>query len=125
MWRRVVTRMPSTTESLEATHVHLNEAISPRNPFWASLALFFEVIADKTIHIETAAVHDFRPFLNRSKRRRQSVSQRKMAEECAFFGSTAEVCSCTETVHVSSSYQADIPCSHRYSMGVVKPGFHG
>jgi hypothetical protein len=34
MWKRVSTRMPSTTNSIEATHVHLNEAISRRNPFW-------------------------------------------------------------------------------------------
>jgi hypothetical protein len=59
MWRRVVTRIPSTTNSLEATHGYLNEAISRRNPFWAFLALLFEAIADKTIHFETAAVHDF------------------------------------------------------------------
>jgi hypothetical protein len=38
------------------------------------------------------------------------------------FGSTAEVCSCAETVHVSFSYQADIPCSHRYAMMAVKLG---
>jgi hypothetical protein len=90
----------------------LNDAILRRNPFWAFLALLFEAIADKTIHFETAAVHDFRTTLKRSTRRSQSVSQRRMAEECAFFGSTAEVCSCAEAVHVSSAYQADIPCSH-------------
>jgi hypothetical protein len=121
MWRRVVMRMPSTTNCLEVTHKHLNEAISRRNPFWDSLALLFEAIADKTIRFETAAVHDFRISLKRSRRKSQSVSQRRRAEKCAFLGSTAEVCSCTETVHVSSSYQADIPCSHRYAMGAVKP----
>jgi hypothetical protein len=113
--------MPSTTNSLEATHGHLNEAISWRNPFWAPLALLFEVISDKTMHFETAAVHDFRTSLKRSKTKSQSVSQPKMAEECAFLGSTAEIYSCAETVHASSSYQADIPCSHRYAMGTVKP----
>jgi hypothetical protein len=80
LWRRVVMRIPSTTNSLEATHGHLNEVISRRNPFWASLALLFEAIADKTIHFETAAVHDFRTSLKGSKRRSQSVSQRRMAE---------------------------------------------
>jgi hypothetical protein len=49
--------MPSTTNSLEATHGHLNEAISRRNPFWAFLALLFEAIADKTIHFEPASSH--------------------------------------------------------------------
>jgi hypothetical protein len=104
--------MPSTTDSLEATHGHLNEAISRRTPFWASLALLFEAMADKTIHFETVSVHDFRSSLKRPERRSQSAPQRRMAEEFALFGSTAEVCSCAETVRVSSSYQADIPCSH-------------
>jgi hypothetical protein len=113
MWRRVVTRMPSTTQSFEATHRHLNDAISRRNPFCASLALLFEAIADKTIDFETAAVHDFRASLKQSKRRSQSVSWGRMPEEWVFFGSTAEVCSCAETVRVSFSYQADILCSHR------------
>jgi hypothetical protein len=122
MWRRVVTRMPSTTNSLQTTHRHLNEAILRRNLFWASLVLFFEAIVDKAIHFETAAVHDFRTSQKRSKRRSQSASKRRMTKECAFFGSTAEVCSCAETVHVSCFYQADIPCSHRYAMGAMKPG---
>jgi hypothetical protein len=55
--------MPSTTNSLELTHWHLNEAISRRNPFWTSLALLFEAIADKTIHFGTAVVQDFRTSL--------------------------------------------------------------
>jgi hypothetical protein len=78
--------MSSSTNSLEATHRHLSEAISRRNPFWASLALLFEAIADKTIHFETAAVYNFRTSLKRSKKRSQSVSKRRMAEECAFLG---------------------------------------
>jgi hypothetical protein len=69
MWRRVVKRIPITTDSLEATHWYLNEAISRRNPFWASLALLFQAIADKTIHFEKAIVHDFRTSLKRSKSR--------------------------------------------------------
>jgi hypothetical protein len=44
-----------------------------------------------------------------------------MAEEYGFLRSTAEVCSCAKTVHVSSSYQADILYNHRYAMGAVKP----
>jgi hypothetical protein len=44
-----------------------------------------------------------------------------MNEECAFFGTSNEACGCAETVHMSSMYHTDIPCSHRYVLGATKP----
>jgi hypothetical protein len=121
MWKRVDTRMPSTTNSLEATHGHLNEAISRRNTFWASMAVLSDAIADKTVHFKTALTHDFRAALKRSRRRSEIIPPERMAEECAHFGTSDSVCLCGETVHLSSSYRADLPCSHRFSRGARKP----
>jgi hypothetical protein len=69
MWRCIGTRMPSTTNSLEATHGHRNEQISRRNPFWGSMAIRYNSISDKTLHFDAALVHDFRTGLKRSRRR--------------------------------------------------------
>jgi hypothetical protein len=44
-----------------------------------------------------------------------------MAEESAFFGTSCDSCGCAETVHLSSSYLADVACSHRYSLKAHKP----
>jgi hypothetical protein len=123
MWKRVDLRMPRTTNSLEATHRHLNETISRRNSFWHSLAILTDSIAEKTLNFELALVHDFRTSLKRSKRRVQFVPEEQMREECAFFGATTEACGCEETVHISSMYHADIhtvPCSHPYVLGAAK-----
>jgi hypothetical protein len=44
-----------------------------------------------------------------------------MTEKCAFFGTSRGSCGCAETVHLSSSYRADVPYRHQYSLGVHKP----
>jgi hypothetical protein len=118
----VILRIPSTTNSLEATHGHLNETITRRNSFWQSLTILFDSIADKTLHFDLALAHDFRASMKRSKRRAQLISGERMAEECAFFGTSSEACGCAETVHLASLYQTDVPCNHRYSLGAKKPG---
>jgi hypothetical protein len=121
MWRRIGTRMPSTTNSLEATHGHLNEQISRRNPFWGSMAILYNSISDKTLHLDKALVHDFRTSLKRSRRRSQQLDAERMRDECATFQSSATACGCSETLHLASCYRTDIPCSHRYAMGADKP----
>jgi hypothetical protein len=86
MWRRIALLMPSTTNSLEATHAHVNEAVSKRNPFWGSIAMFYNSIADKTLHFDAAFAHDFRTAQKRYRRRCQDVSAEQMSEECAYLG---------------------------------------
>jgi hypothetical protein len=121
MWRRIGTRMPSTTNSLEATHGHLNEEISRRNPFWASLAILHGAIMDKTLNVHEALVHDFQASLKRSRRRGRELDGRRMREECALFESSASSCRCSETAHLSACYRVDLPCSHRHAQGACKP----
>jgi hypothetical protein len=96
MWRRIETRMPSTTNSLEGTHGHLNEYISRRNPLWGSMAILYNAIADKTLHFDRALVHDFRTAPKRSRRRSRDINERRMLEECATFGASAVACWCSE-----------------------------
>jgi hypothetical protein len=96
MWKCVHTRMPNTTNSLKAIHGRLNEVISRRNPFWESMAILYDAIADKTIHFDAALAPDFRAGLKRCKRRSHRVPADQMAEECASFGTSREACSCGE-----------------------------
>lgn len=121
MWRRIGTRMPSTTNCLEATHGHLNAEISRRNPFWASLAILHDSISDKTLHFHSAFVHDFRTALKRSRRRSAGLDPERMREECEIFQSSSISCACSETKHLSACYRTELPCSHRYAMGATKP----
>jgi hypothetical protein len=121
MWRRIPTRLPSTTNSLEATHGHLNEAISRRNPFWQSMGILYGSVSDKVQHFDVALVQGFRLALKRYSRRCRDLPKERMDEECMDFGTSIEACSCGETVHLSSCYRTDIPCGHRYAKGARKP----
>jgi hypothetical protein len=85
MWRRIDTRMPSTTNSLEATHGHLNEATSRRNPFWQSMEILHSAISAKTQHFDLALAHNFRAVLKRCSRRYRNLPEEQMREELKDF----------------------------------------
>jgi hypothetical protein len=121
MWKRVHSKMPSTTNTLEATHGYLNDTITRRDSLWQSLIILVYSITDKTIDFDTALAHDFRASLKRSKRRSQLVSPDRMAEESAFFGISCDSCGRAEIIHLSASYRANVPCSRRYSLEAHKP----
>jgi hypothetical protein len=42
---------------------------------------------------------------------------------CASFGASAKACCCTESVHHSSSDQADVSYGHRSARGALKPAY--
>jgi hypothetical protein len=48
---------------LPATLGHLNEAISRRNRFWASMGILYSAIADETQHFDVTLLHNFRSVL--------------------------------------------------------------
>jgi hypothetical protein len=85
------------------------------------VCLLYSAISDKTQHFDLALAHNFRTILKRCSRRNRNLPKDQMEEECRDFGTSIEACSCAETVHLSSCYRTDIPCSHRYSKGAHKP----
>jgi hypothetical protein len=58
---RATTRMPSTTNSIESTNGHLNDATTRNNPFWGSRSLLVEMMFRR--------VRGFRELLQRGFRR--------------------------------------------------------
>jgi hypothetical protein len=71
----------------------LNEAISTRNPFWASLGILENAIGDMTLHFDLALAHDFRGALKRWRRWSQFLSRELIQQECARLGTTLDHCS--------------------------------
>jgi hypothetical protein len=65
MWKRVVTRMRSATELLEATDRHLNQGIAILNC----------VVADRTLHFDVALAHGFATTLKRWRPRCEVISE--------------------------------------------------
>jgi hypothetical protein len=121
MWKRIHSRMRKITNTIEVTHGHLNDISTRRNRLWRSLTILVNSIADTRIGFDAALAHGFRASLKRFKRRSQLVFPDRMAEESAFVGTSHDSCGCAETVHLSSSYRADVPCANRYSVGANKP----
>jgi hypothetical protein len=113
--------VPTTTNSLEATHRHLNEAVTGGNPFQESWVLLVEAIFDKTLNYIEAALYDFQYAVKHSGRRAENVPADQTVDECLFIGFTAEHCSCGETTLVSAFFCANLPCSYHYGLGAGKP----
>jgi hypothetical protein len=121
MMQRVRTRMPSTTNALESTHGHLNEAISRRNPFWTSMLTIIDMMFFKVHHFEETLKHNWNRAVRSSMKRFRSVPAAQMAEEADAFNATLEDCQCAETVHLSALYHAHLPCSHQYFLNADRP----
>jgi hypothetical protein len=105
MWKKVHSRMSSTTNTLEATDGHFNNIVTRRNSLWRSLTILVDFITNKTTGFDTALARDFRDLLKRSTRRSQLVRPDRMAEKSAFFGISRDSCGCAQAVHRSSSYR--------------------
>jgi hypothetical protein len=110
--KRVECRMPSTTNSLESSHGHLNAQIPRRNDFYTSLTRLMRFIITKT--------HNFKP----AYRTNLNKAIKKVSDRCAPFyapiiekeilqyNSTKKSCSCGETKLINSMMRVDIPCPH-------------
>lgn len=123
MIERVKTRMPSTTNALEATHGHLNESVQRRNCFWPSLHRLVKSINDRTYSFQEHLKHSFQKTKRDVIARAKYVYEREMQKEINFFGSTKESCKCGETKLESAMFRVDIPCSHMIACGAEFPSF--
>jgi hypothetical protein len=95
--------MAGILNTFEANHGHLHDIITRQNSPWQSLTILVESIADKTIGFDAELAPDCRASLKWSKWCSQLVPPDRMTEDCAFFGTSRDSCSCAETVHLSSS----------------------
>ena len=121
MIERVKTRMPSTTNALEATHGHLNESTQRRNDFWPSLHRLVKSINDRTHSFQDHLKHSFQKIKRDVKNRANYIYEREMKKEIDSFSSTKTECKCGETKLESSMYRVTIPCSHMVACGAEFP----
>ena len=115
--KRVEYKMPSTTNSLESTHGHLNEKIPRRNMFWPSLHRLIKSIATQDFHYKNTIIHCYEQTCRKVKNRVNIIPKEQMENEKAFFKTSKDKCECGETALESKLFQVDIPCSHRFSCG--------
>lgn len=121
MIKRIDARMPSTTNSLESTHGHLNSSIPRRNDFWPSLLRLTHAMTTKTFEFNDAMKRNYKRIRRNIKRRCRTLNPETMEEEKAFYETTETSCKCGETALESAMFRISIPCSHQLSLGVAFP----
>ena len=117
MLKRIEARMPSTTNSLESTHGHINATIPRHNAFWQSLFRLVKAIISKDFRYNQLMKNTYCTIKRNVKYRAKVVDSDVMKDEIKKFNTTLETCLCGETRHAATLLRIDIPCSHRYTLG--------
>jgi hypothetical protein len=121
MLRRIQTRLPSTTNSLESFHGHQNQNTPRKNHFYKALFRLSEILDKKMMNFSNEILQGFRCAVHRSRRRHKTMQVSCLYQECEYYGTDLHQCNCGETKIYSAMYRADIPCSHRFELGADKP----
>jgi hypothetical protein len=121
MLERVETAMPTTTNSLESSHGHLNEKTPRRNTFWKSLARIICTMLTKSTNFWSCVHHNFADEVRESFGRFLKMDPMVLRQEINWYRTSRTACNCGETIHLSKIYGIQMPCSHQYGLGVEKP----
>ena len=122
--RRIeLSNMPSTTNSLESLHGHLNESLPRRNNFWASLFRLIKLCSIDKTYLQKKIKHNFNRAKYNSVCRLKALSDEEMNDECIYYNTTVDQCECTEQLINSKLHRIPILCSHRISKGAIQHDF--
>ena len=114
--------MPSTTNSLESSHGHLNGKIPRRNDFWSGMTRLVEFIIIKENNFKKALRCNFSRAI-RVLEKTTKLNMNSMEEQKGAYNTSLTTCDCGETLLISKLFRTKIPCSHIYSMTATLPTF--
>lgn len=121
--RRIKYSMPSTTNTLEAMHGHLNKRSPRRNTFFNSLFRIIEELNSKYYKINERIQHNYYHTKQKTIQTLQAIDPLSISDQIAYYGSTEEECDCGQNKLESANYKFDIPCIHRIASGAVFDDF--
>jgi hypothetical protein len=113
MVRRIDTRMPATSNTIECLNSHLNGVTPRHNTFWGSLHRIAEMFTMRIEHFESCWRHNMVYEGHKAGNRYRHVHPDQMTKEMIFFETEATHCLCGETILGSQMYRYNSPCSHR------------
>ena len=114
MLSRIDFKMPSTTNTLESSHGHLNRKTPRNNSFWESLSRIAESFIIKTQTVNFRIRNNYNYTKRITIRKAQKTPMDKMNKMIDFYDTRQDHCNCGENKLESALYGIDIPCSHRY-----------
>ena len=117
MMHRVPTRMPSTTNSLESTHGHINKITPRRNNFYGALYRIVKHIMNKSQRVQECIKINYARAKRVTLTTLKQKSEARIRDEIRFYHSSIDKCECGENHLISSIFDIDIPCSHRIFLG--------
>ena len=114
---RVDANMPSTTNTLEAMHGHINENCPRRNSFFSAIQRLICELDSKYQKINLRVKHNYNYTKNATIKKMQNTNQAEMLKMITFYETTEGHCKCGENKLQSSNFKIDIPCMHRLAIG--------
>lgn len=115
--------MPSTTNTLESMHGHLNSNTPRRNNFFSAIARSISELDSKYEKITQRIQHNYRFTMNRTLQHLQNTDPKEITKMVAFYDTKTETCLCGQNSLQSSNFKIDIPCIHRLSIGAQFTAF--
>ena len=120
--RRVGMGMPSTTNTLESVHGHINHKMPRRNSFYSALFRIFTELNFKYQNINKSIINNYNYIKRKTNSNlKQKIDMNKIDSMCLFYETDESKCLCGENKLESSNYQIDIPCIHRLHKGAEFP----
>lgn len=117
--RILLSNMPSTTNSLESIHGHLNDELPRNNNFFGALYRLISLCAISESQFITKVNHNYHNAIRTARTKMSALPAAVLTEEKETYETTLLTCKCSEQLVNSNLYRIDIPCSHRLSMGVI------
>ena len=114
---RVDACMPSTTNTLEAMHGHINESCPRRNTFFSSMYRLISEMETKYQNISQRIKHNYNYTKNSTMKMLQNTDLTEMQKMISFYQTENGHCTCGQNKLQSSNYKIDIPCVHRLAIG--------
>ena len=113
--------MPSTTNSLESFHGHLNKKVPRMNEFWSSIHRLANDLSVNEESFNTKIKHNYNYIKRISIQKQQRTVPEKMKNEKEFYDSHNDGCLCSDNKLVSHLMKTDLPCYHRVECGTQYP----
>lgn len=117
MLARIEYRMPSTTNSLESFHGHLNKKTPRRNGFWPSLYRLCSSLVVNHNMINKRIAHNYSFVKRTTEKKVNALTADEMARQRIYYSSRLDHCNCSENKLISAIMEKDVPCSHRVTLG--------
>ena len=113
--------MPSTTNSLEATHGHLNRKTPRNNGFWSSIYRLAYCLRIDEEFINDKILHSYNHLKRKTTNKQTNMTFDTLRRQILFYQTTIDNCQCGDNKIESSLHGIDIPCVHRIKLGAKFP----